>query len=388
MDVQIANNKEKKMLLLIQSIIRAWIATRLARKRIRKHVFRTKIANELLQTELSYLRDIRTIHQEFQLGATDIMNHDEQKILFMNIKEIIPIHIEISKMLQSRIKSWSYHQTIADVLQFQMSNFRIYKQYVTSYKDAASYLQKHRASSVKLDKFLHSKESNTYCRGMKFESFLVMPIQRLPRYILLLKELKKYTDPTHPDYPLIVSVMKELDDLAKSFNEAERDRETNKKVLQIMNTVLGAEAVVLETPFIYEGAISYKKITRIKQGLKRSMSFKKEGEGFIKEVWKDIYVFLFKDTMLCAKKISNSAKSLMGPIHGKMGFYKFSKTRAHELTPETKIEVNSDNSCMFSLVYEFEEHEFQTTTPQARELWINALEKTLASFGQRRHTVV
>lgn len=55
--------------------------------------------------------------------------------------------------------------------------------------------------------------------------------------------MKKYTDDSHPDYPLIVSVMADLDALAKGFNEAERDRETSHKIMQIMTTVQGAEEV-------------------------------------------------------------------------------------------------------------------------------------------------
>lgn len=49
--------------------------------------------------------------------------------------------------------------------------------------------------------------------------------------------------------------------------------------------------VVLETPFIYEGAITYKKIKRVKGGLSRSLSMKKGDGGFLREVWKDLYVY-------------------------------------------------------------------------------------------------
>ena len=37
-------------------------------------------------------------------------------------------------------------------------------------------------------------------RFLDFDSFIVKPIQRLPKYVLLLKDLLKHTDPTHPDY--------------------------------------------------------------------------------------------------------------------------------------------------------------------------------------------
>eukprot|EP00026_Physarum_polycephalum_P008411 Phypoly_transcript_08494.p1 GENE.Phypoly_transcript_08494~~Phypoly_transcript_08494.p1 ORF type:complete len:151 (-),score=16.88 Phypoly_transcript_08494:457-909(-) len=145
-----------------------------------------------------------------------------------------------------------------------------------------------------------------------------MPIQRLPRYLLLLKELRKHTDPDHPDYVHLTSALSGLDELTKTLNEAQRERDTLNKISHILATVHGAEEVVLDTTFIYEGPISYKKVKIVKQGLVRSFS---SGRNLTvtKEVWKELYVYLFKDTMLCAKKIGTaSRKSIMGALHGKI----------------------------------------------------------------------
>jgi hypothetical protein len=38
---------------------------------------------------------------------------------------------------------------------------------------------------------LHEAEQNPRCNGLTLISFLIMPIQRIPRYELLLKELIK-----------------------------------------------------------------------------------------------------------------------------------------------------------------------------------------------------
>ena len=47
-------------------------------------------------------------------------------------------------------------------------------------------------------------------RGLSLEDFLVKPIQRLPKYVLLLKDLLKHTNEDHPDYNNISSTLNEF----------------------------------------------------------------------------------------------------------------------------------------------------------------------------------
>jgi len=328
----------------------------------------------LLETEEKYFRDIRTIHWEFNLGSGEVLSQQEQNILFINIGKLVVLHTELAKELHEAVrKKWSYHQTVADIIEKYVSKFSIYEKYIINYREATDFLQKAR-QSTKIDKYFQSRESKPYCHGLNFESFLVMPVQRLPRYILLLKELRKYTDIDHPDYVHINSAMAQLDELAKRVNEAQRGKETHLKISQILSTVHGADEVTLGSPFIYEGPVSIKKISLIKQGLVRSLSF--SNKSFTKTVWKEIYVFLFNDTMLCAKKISSSPTQMINlALHGQMS-YKFSATKAYPIDTTTRLEINASNPCKFKLVNEDEATEFLSASPQARELWVHALAKT------------
>jgi hypothetical protein len=363
--------------LKLQSILRAFLAVRVAEKRIKRHILRTKIANELLETEANYLRDLRTIHWEFHLGSGEVLSVEEEKILFMNIGEIVDLHTELRKELQEKVrKQWSYHQTVGDTIDRYVKKFGIYEKYITNYKEAADFLKRSRGQA-KIDKYLQSRETKDYCRGLPLESLLVMPVQRLPRYLLLLKELRKYTDQDHPDYPLINNAMQNLDELAKQFNEVQRDKETQRKVSEIFNNVHGVEDMNLDAPFIKEGPISVKKIKVVKPTLRRSLSIAKNLST--QEVWQDLYIYLFKDTMLCAKRIGPaSAKTLLGIcLKGGKGFYKFSKSKAHALSATTRLVISADDPCTFKLVNESEVSEFRTSSPHDRDMWVTAFSSTL-----------
>jgi hypothetical protein len=46
------------------------------------------------------------------------------------------------------------------------------------------------------------------------DSLLIMPIQRLPRYVMLLQELKSFTPPSAPHFPELSAVHKAMADVA------------------------------------------------------------------------------------------------------------------------------------------------------------------------------
>ena len=53
--------------------------------------------------------------------------------------------------------------------------------------------------------FLKEKLTHKLCIGFgSLTSFLITPVQRLPRYLLFLKDLQKCTDQGHPDYQNII----------------------------------------------------------------------------------------------------------------------------------------------------------------------------------------
>jgi len=64
---------------------------------------------------------------------------------------------------------------------------------------------------------------------MKIYSYLIMPVQRIPRYIMMLEDLSKRTVPEHADFsPLkqavkkISEIMTWVDDQKEVYNEQQR----------------------------------------------------------------------------------------------------------------------------------------------------------------------
>ena len=70
--------------------------------------------------------------------------------------------------------------------------------------------------------------------GLDLSSFLILPVQRLPRYVLLLKELQRYTPENHPEYRGLVNATNHIANSLEIINESKREHEqSSHKMLNI-----------------------------------------------------------------------------------------------------------------------------------------------------------
>ena len=129
-------------------------------------------------------------------------------------------------------------------------------------------------------------------------AYLIMPIQRIPRYVMLLSDLLKHTDPSHPDYKQLEQAVTKVEGVARYINEKKREDENMKRLLVINKSIEGTFEDPLVQPhrkFVREGALELVKVLVrvptqgtpiVKEPEKKTFSFfrKKETnrkEGFL-----------------------------------------------------------------------------------------------------------
>lgn len=84
-------------------------------------------------------------------------------------------------------------------MQNHIEHFKVYFTYCNGYSLAAKLLVETLRNNQALTDFLANLRRANVLRGMNLDDFLVKPVQRLPKYVLLLKDLLKHTDQAHPD---------------------------------------------------------------------------------------------------------------------------------------------------------------------------------------------
>src|SRR3990167_5825336 len=107
---------------------------------------------------------------------------------------------------------------------------KTYYQYVNHYQYVVQWLAKRKGDKV-LQKILDGLKPEATGKGIK--DFMIMPIQRIPRYKLFLVELIKCTWKSHIDYDNLVEANKKVQDVAVAIENQSADALSIAKVMEL-----------------------------------------------------------------------------------------------------------------------------------------------------------
>jgi hypothetical protein len=115
--------------------------------------------------------------------------------------------------------------------------FKIYIEYANNYDAAHDELDRLLAES---EAFLRFSEAMELRDGLQLglEDLLIMPVQRLPRYILLLETLLKYTPDDHADRAALQAAIAKISDVAQQINDTNREVEQRRRVFDVQQQLV------------------------------------------------------------------------------------------------------------------------------------------------------
>merc|ERR1712137_539416 len=166
---------------------------------------RQRIINELLDTEQTYVHLLQILNDEFYkplMKAIDegnpIISLVDIKTIFQNLKNILDINTKLLSEMTQRTQTSSFDYDNSEFTDIFINLFdstplqHEYQLYINNY-DCSRECLTEVSKEPKVQEFMQEALK----RNVNFpniQSYLITPIQRLPRYILILKDLKKFTD--------------------------------------------------------------------------------------------------------------------------------------------------------------------------------------------------
>ncbi|GFY51373.1 rho guanine nucleotide exchange factor 17 [Trichonephila inaurata madagascariensis] len=229
---------------------------------------RTHVVYEILETEKSYVESLQTLTTKYMgaLKSTDYNGVVEGGIvdeIFFQIPEILHIHEEFLESLTQRCTNWDVKFTVGDLFVEAFTKQQVidtYTAFINNWKCAKDATKIATQAKPAFARFLEHM-SREHKGKLALDALLIMPVQRIPRYELLLKELLKHTTLDHPDHHLLVQAQKEVHDLAVKINRVEREafqlEQMQARVKEIENHIEGVvDLCVPERAFIRHDVVT------------------------------------------------------------------------------------------------------------------------------------
>jgi len=195
---------------------------------------RDRVAFEILSSEKTYVENMQVFINVFMLPLQerDVISTSAINSIFSNIEAIVKVNKELLSTLEKRMDSWGPTQRIGDVMLTFTPFLKMYTKYTTGYDAALSTLGECEKSSA-FTTFLVKCQENPQTKSLNLRSFLIQPVQRIPRYNMLLEDLLKHTDQEHVDHKDLCSALAKMKVVANDINEAIRISENRAKVLSV-----------------------------------------------------------------------------------------------------------------------------------------------------------
>mmetsp|Transcript_25614 Transcript_25614/g.84601 ORF Transcript_25614/g.84601 Transcript_25614/m.84601 type:complete len:965 (-) Transcript_25614:260-3154(-) len=245
---------------------------------------------ELLNTEISYTRSLKTMLEVYftplrnaQYKLSPILQETLIDTIFGNAEDLFVIADQLRVALDRRIKSTRAEEVpkVGDIMYNIAPLLKLYQRYVSHYERASQCYFESKEKVKEFALFLEKAQMNHESSVLSLDSYLIMPVQRIPRYKLLLEEILKYTPEDAEDYEDLRRALNLISEQADQCNEATRRRENTEKLRSIQKNFPGIDLVDPERKIIREG-----KLTRITT----------------KEP-KEYYFYLFNDALIYAQEV-------------------------------------------------------------------------------------
>uniref|UniRef100_A0ACB8F517 FYVE, RhoGEF and PH domain-containing protein 2 n=1 Tax=Sphaerodactylus townsendi TaxID=933632 RepID=A0ACB8F517_9SAUR len=251
-----------------------------------------KIALELLETEKAYVGRLHLLDQVF---FSELMNaarngktipEDVVKMIFSNISSIYQFHSQFFlPELQKRMENWDSNSRIGDIIQKVAPFLKMYSEYVKNFDKAVELITTWSEKSLPFQELISNIQRREISANLTLQHHMLEPVQRIPRYELLLKDYIGKLPPASLDREDAQKALEMIFTAAKHSNAAIAEMERLQNLWEVYHR-LGLEDDIVDPSN-----------ELIKEGPIQRISFRHNSTS-------EKYLFLFNNLLLyCVPKV-------------------------------------------------------------------------------------
>ncbi|XP_075452680.1 pleckstrin homology domain-containing family G member 1 isoform X2 [Ascaphus truei] len=199
-----------------------------------KLMYVDRVVQEILQTERTYVQDLKSIVEDYLDCITDqsrlSLGTEERSALFGNIRDIYHFN---SELLQELENCDNDPVAIAECFVSKSEEFHIYTQYCTNYPRSVAIFTECMRNKI-LAKFFRERQE-VLQHSLPLGSYLLKPVQRILKYHLLLHEIANHLDKDTEGYDVVLDAIDTMQRVAWHINDMKRKHEHDIRLQEIQS---------------------------------------------------------------------------------------------------------------------------------------------------------
>ncbi|KAL6070868.1 Dbly domain-containing protein [Balamuthia mandrillaris] len=321
----------------------------------RMFVRRQQVVHEILYSEKEYVRNLKVIidlyldvlESQHEGGEEMLITPKQVKQIFSCVRIIYQLNEKFYNDLKKEVEGGNARDSLGQLFIELASYLKMYSTYVNNYDEAIRILMELRMNNPEWKNFTAKQRALPESRNLSLEDYLIQPVQRVPRYRLLLQEVVKHSPQHGKDYENLCKALEEMEKLANFLNEAKHSAENLAQMFTL-------QAVIQNYPRAHTLVQPGRKL--LKQGIILVLQENKK-----RSVYR--YLFLFTDFLMITKQQKDT-------YNFKEEFL-FSHTHLVHL-PDTLDYDNEKKQCTF-----------YASSEDSKRKWMTAVDSCIKTESQR-----
>ncbi|KAG0200036.1 hypothetical protein BGX28_006795 [Mortierella sp. GBA30] len=234
---------------------------------------------------------------------------------------------------------------------------KMYSNYVKTYTSALTHINECMSRNDRFTEFLKTTTKRPECKSLDFQSYLMLPVQRIPRYRMLLESLLRHTPQDHPDHRKLQTAFQSMEQTANFVNETIRQHEMFREMVELQSKISG-----LSEPLVKPGRIL------LKRGNVWKISRRKVQPRMI---------ILLSDCILWTSPSIN-------PLEDTLTFHRIVKL---ESCTVVGVEDPDPTKHAFQIISPEKSSEVYVDSPKEKEAWMVAIRKATQEYLSAKRTL-
>ncbi|KAJ6229510.1 rab9 effector protein [Anaeramoeba flamelloides] len=274
--------------LTLQKVFRGYRSRKYLHKKHKKQTKKLDFLKEIVSTERTFVKNLKDLLCEFfyPIRKSQILEKSEIIKIFNNIESLFFLNRALLHNLETRktdlsVLVWS------DIFLKFLPNLVFYSAFINNFDIALKRITINSEKNKKFKQFLDTSNSSQNLKGLKLSDLFITPVQRIPRYVLLIKGVLENTDPMHYDYLGFTYVLEKMKEIADLVNSNKSEMDNFHKFVELQKQFINCDENFLKSEgrqLIFQGHLAYT----------------------LSENAENSWCFLFNDILLIANKLADN----------------------------------------------------------------------------------